>query len=90
MAKNYSLTPAERETVILLSDDSDIARVSTHQRRVITRLRNNPAAVEVEDISHGSTAGAIFEIPAAFVSFRSKRRQATPGSGDASKLQGAA
>jgi hypothetical protein len=68
-----SLTAPERETVITFSDEDDTAIVHTHQRRIITKLRNNPAATEVEDISHDGTAGAVFEIPADLISFRSKR-----------------
>jgi hypothetical protein len=52
-------------------------RRSTHQRRIITKLLNNPAAelVErIEDISLEGTAGAVFEIPADLISFRSKKR----------------
>jgi hypothetical protein len=70
-----SLTAPERETVIVFSDDDATATVHTHQRRIITKLRNNPAAEQIEDISHGSTAGAVFEIPADLVSFRSRRRK---------------
>jgi hypothetical protein len=70
-----SLTAPERETVITVSDEDDTAMVHTHQRRIITKLRNNPAATEVEDISHDGTAGAVFEIPADLISFRSSRRK---------------
>src|SRR3954447_24163502 len=80
-APRRSLTPAERETVVLMDDDSDIAVISTHQRRVLTRLANNPLAVKVADLTDGTTAGAKFEIPAWTVSFRRKPRRATAGSG---------
>ena len=43
-----SLTAPERETVITFSDEDGIAQVHTHQRRLITKLRNNPAATEVD------------------------------------------
>jgi hypothetical protein len=46
-----SLTAPERETVITFSDEDDTATAHTHQRRIITKLRNNPAATELEDIS---------------------------------------
>jgi hypothetical protein len=59
-----SLTAAERETVILFSDAGDTATVHTHQRTIITKLRRNPAAKEIENISFDGTAGAVFEIPA--------------------------
>lgn len=78
-----SLTPPERETVIVFSDEGDVATVTTHQRPILTKLRNNPAAVEVEDLRYGATDGARFEIPKALISFRSKRRQGGPGNPDA-------
>jgi hypothetical protein len=80
-APRRSLAPAERETVILMDDYCNVARVSTHQRRVITRLERNPLAVKVESLSYGTTAGAIFELPSWAVSFRAKPRRATSGSG---------
>jgi hypothetical protein len=43
-----SLTAPERETVITFSDADDTATVHTHQRRIITKLKNNPAAELVE------------------------------------------
>jgi hypothetical protein len=70
-----SLTAPERETVITFSDEDDTATVHTHQRRIITKLRNNPAAELVEDISFDGTAGAVFELPADLISFRSGRRK---------------
>jgi hypothetical protein len=73
-----SLTAPERETVITFSDADDIATIHTHQRRVITKLKNNPAATEIEDLSFGGTAGAVFEIPAELISFRSWRRKLSP------------
>ena len=45
------------------------ATVQTHQRRIITKLRNNPAATEVEDLTFDGTA--VFEIPAELISVRS-------------------
>jgi hypothetical protein len=73
-----SLTAAERETVITFSDEDDTALIHTHQRRIITKLRNNQAAELVEDISHDGTAGAVIEIPADLISFRSARRKLSP------------
>jgi hypothetical protein len=35
----------------------------THQRRIITKLKNNPAATQIEDLTFDGTAGAVFEIP---------------------------
>jgi hypothetical protein len=72
-----SLTAPERETVITFSDDDDTATVHTHQRRIITKLMNNPAATQVEDLTFDGTAGAVFEIPADLISFRSGRRKMT-------------
>jgi hypothetical protein len=42
-----SLTAPERETVITFSDDGETATIHTHQRRIITKLLNNPAATKV-------------------------------------------
>jgi hypothetical protein len=42
---------SRRETVITFSDEDDTATIQTHQRRIITRLKNNPAASQLEDIS---------------------------------------
>ncbi len=70
-----SLTAPERETVITFSDADDTAQVHTHQRKIITKLKNNPAAELIEDISFGGTAGAVFEIPADLITFRKGRRQ---------------
>jgi hypothetical protein len=69
-----SLTPPERETVILINDQDEFAEISTHQRTWVTRLRKNPAAEELEDLTHGSTTGARFRIPARLVSVRTKQR----------------
>jgi hypothetical protein len=75
-----SLTAPERETVITLSDADGTATVHTHQRRIITKLKNNPAAELIEDISFDGTPGAVFELPADRISFRGPRRnrEATP------------
>jgi hypothetical protein len=69
-----SLTPPERETVILINDADDFAEISTHQRTWVTKLRKNPAAEELEDLSYGSTTGARFRLPARLVSVRTKER----------------
>jgi hypothetical protein len=73
-----SLTAPERETVITFSDEGETATVHTHQRRIITKLRNNPAATEVEDLTFDGTAGAVFELPADLITFRSRRRTLSP------------
>src|SRR3954469_3100480 len=85
MEFNLSLTAPERETVITFSDEDDTATVHTHQRRIITKLRNNPAASELEDLTFQGTAGAVFELPVWAISFLSKKRKGGPG--NASALQ---
>ena len=74
-----SLTAPERETVITFSDEDDTATIHTHQRRIITKLKNNPAAELIEDISFDGTAGAVFELPVWAISFLSKKRKGGPG-----------
>jgi hypothetical protein len=68
----HSLTAPERETVILINED-EFAEITTHQRTWVTKLRKNPAAEEIEDLSYGSTTGARFRVPARLVSVRTKR-----------------
>jgi hypothetical protein len=41
--ESLSLTAPERETVINFSDEDDTATIHAHQRRIITKLLNNPA-----------------------------------------------
>jgi hypothetical protein len=50
-----SLTAPERETVITFSDADDMATVHTHQRRIITKLANNSAAKQIEDLTFDGT-----------------------------------
>jgi hypothetical protein len=66
-----SLTAPERETVITFSDADGTATVHTHQGRIITKLKNNLAAELIGDFE--GTAGAVIELPADLISFRSKR-----------------
>lgn len=68
-----SLTEHERETIISMSDGDGLAHVYTAQRKVITRLKNNPAAVLANEGTHEGSAWARFTIPAELVSFRSVR-----------------
>ena len=75
--QDRSLTPDERETVILMDDGTDVAKISTHQRTIYTKLKNNPAAELTEDISFGKTVGGCFEMPAALISFRTRRMTRT-------------
>jgi hypothetical protein len=58
----------------LINDADDFAEISTHQRTWVTKLRKNPAAEELEDLSYGSTTGARFRLPAKLVSVRTKER----------------
>lgn len=71
-------TAPERETVINISDDSEVASVYSAQRRRITQLKKNPAARLVEEGTSGGSPWARFEIDSDFVSFRSKRRVFSP------------
>jgi hypothetical protein len=80
-----SLTAPERETVITFSDDRDTATVHTHRRRIITKLKNNPAATQVDDLTFEGSAGAVSEIPVWAISFLSKKRKG--GAGNALALQ---
>jgi hypothetical protein len=70
-----SLTAPERETIIGTSDADDHWWIWTAQRRVITKLKKNPAAVLVDEGSHGSSVWAEFRIPGNLVSFRSGTRK---------------
>jgi len=75
-----SLTAPERETIIRLNDDEELANVWTAQRPVITKLKKNTAATLIEEGTHDGSAWAEFEIPKALISFRSARvkRELTP------------
>jgi hypothetical protein len=77
-----SLTAPERETVITFSDENDTATIHTHQRRIITKLRNNPAATEVKDLSFDGTAGAVFELPVWAISFLTRKRKGNPNAAE--------
>lgn len=74
-------TAYERETIVNMNDEDGLALIWTAQRRLITRLKKNPAARLLEDGTYGRTAWARFEIPKEFVSFRSARRRPTRTSG---------
>lgn len=69
-----ALTPYERETVIVMSDEDDLAYINTAQRPVITKLRKNPSATLLDEGRFGGTAWARFEIPKGLISFRSGKR----------------
>jgi hypothetical protein len=72
-----SLTAGERETVINWCDDDDTAYVWTAQRRVITKLKANPAASLITEGTIGTTAWAEFRLPARLISFRTRSIQRT-------------
>ena len=78
-----SLTASERETVITFSDADDTATIHTHQRRIITKLKNNPSATQLEDVSFDGTPGAAFELPVWAISFLSKKRKGGAGNAEA-------
>jgi hypothetical protein len=66
-----SLTKDERTTTINFDDGTETAEVVTYSRPVITALRKNEGAIEVEQLSHG---GVVFRIPKKLVSFRNPRK----------------
>lgn len=74
MSPIMSLTAAERETVINGSDADDAVSIWTAQRPVITKLKKNPAAILVDEGHYGTTAWALFELPANLLSYRTPRR----------------
>ena len=65
-----ALTRDERETIVNMNDGEDIAYIYTAQRRIITRLKNNPSATLVEEGSFEGSVWARFTMPARLVSFR--------------------
>jgi hypothetical protein len=72
-----SLTAPERETVITLNDEDDVALIYTAQRRIITKLKKNEAATLIEEGTFDGSAWARFEMPADLLSFRSTRTTRT-------------
>ena len=77
-----SLTAQERETVINMNDEENTALITTYQRPLITKLRKNPAAKLIKELSFDKSMGAVFEIPAEFITFRTGKRTAPPGTGE--------
>lgn len=55
---------AERETTVVATDEDEIVRISSAQRRHITKMRRNPAFTEVRTGVHDGTEWAEFTIPA--------------------------
>lgn len=60
-----------------MNDEDDVAYIVTHQRSMITKLKNNPAAELLQEGLFGSTRWAQFTLPAEFLSFRSKKKGAS-------------
>lgn len=58
-----SLTAAERETTVTISDEDRTARIWTARRKDITKLRRNPKAIEVASGYHEGSEWAQFEVP---------------------------
>jgi hypothetical protein len=54
------LTRAERTTTINFDDEDNTCHVVTYSKKMITNLRNNPAATEVQQYPGG---GVYFQIP---------------------------
>jgi hypothetical protein len=84
--RTRSLTAPERETVVLMDDESDFALVTTWQRRVITKLEKNPAAEKLWEQRLGTSKGAQFRLPANLISFRAKTRKGGPGNTESLRL----
>ena len=57
------LTAFERESVVSFNDGEQTASVYTAQRRIITKLKKNPAATLVEEGKHDGSAWARFRYP---------------------------
>jgi len=59
-----NLTAAERETVINASEDDNLVRIWTAQKRFISRMRKNPQFTEVRSGFFGTSEWAEFTVPA--------------------------
>ena len=59
-----SLSAAERETTVTITDADDTVRIWTAQRRYLGRLRRHPSYTEVASGFHGGSEWAEFTIPA--------------------------
>jgi hypothetical protein len=68
-----SLTAPERETIIRLNDEDELANVWTAQRPWITKLKKNPAATLLDEGSFEGSVWAEFEVPASLLTVRSKK-----------------
>lgn len=58
------LTSEERETVVTVTDSSDVVNIWTCRRKDITRLRKHDSYTQIRSGFHGSTEWAEFTIPA--------------------------
>lgn len=65
-----ALTDSERETIVSLSDFNDIATVYTSQRKIITKLKRNPAFVTEEEGTFEGTGWLRGHMPAKLIGFR--------------------
>jgi hypothetical protein len=68
------LSASERETIVSFNDAEELALVFTNQRRVITALKKNPAAMLLAEGVFETSRWARFSLPKNLVSFRSKQR----------------
>lgn len=59
-----SFSPDERETTVVSTDASDTVVIWSAQRRHITKMRKNPAFVEVRNGEYEGSVWAEFHIPA--------------------------
>lgn len=66
-----SLTRAERTTTINYDDEGDLAEVVTYSRSLITSLRKNGSADEVEQLPEG---GVVFRVPKKLINVRNARK----------------
>lgn len=65
-----SLTKLEQETVITFNAAEKVARVTTHMKRVITKLDRNPNARQLARETVLGTEGVTYELPVQCISFR--------------------
>jgi hypothetical protein len=83
-----TLTAPERETVLLSSDADKTWSISTHQRKVLTKLKN-AGWTPAEDLTFGSQPGARFEVPFEAITIRSRSSVETHRPGNFAALNGA-
>ena len=66
-----SLTKAEKTTTINYDEEGDTAEITTYSRALISSLRKNDSAEEVQSYPEG---GVLFRIPKKLVSVRNARK----------------